>query len=143
MTLYLMASCKEGVSSHQLHRALGVTYKTTWSLLHRIREAMRNGGIMPPMGGEGSIVEADETYFGPIAKDKVRKTTTSGRPFTKAGRTGPSNERAIVSLVERGVSVRSFHIAVANTVAGIVQGEIHRETRLQGRGWQASDISSS
>ncbi|CAN5369395.1 hypothetical protein BH10PSE10_BH10PSE10_08200 [soil metagenome] len=84
------------------------------------------------MGGEGSIVEADETYFGPIAKDKVRKTTTSGRPFTKSGRTGPSNKRAIVSLVERGGSVRSFHVAVAdaNTVAGIVNENIHRETRL-------------
>lgn len=129
---YLMASSKKGVSSHQLHRALGVTYKTAWFLSHRIREAMRNGGIVSPMGGEGSIVEADETYFGPIAKDKVRKTTTSGRPFTKSGRTGPSNKRAIVSLVERGGSVRSFHVAVAdaNTVAGIVNENIHRETRL-------------
>lgn len=129
---YLMASSKKGVSSHQLHRALGVTYKTAWFLSHRIREAMRNGGIVSPMGGEGSIVEADETYFGPIAKDKVRKTTTSGRPFTKSGRTGPSNKRAIVSLVERGGSVRSFHVAVADasTVAVIVNENIHRETRL-------------
>jgi transposase-like protein len=129
---YLMASSKKGVSSHQLHRALGVTYKTAWFLSHRIREAMHNGGIVSPMGGEGSIVEADETYFGPVAKDKIRKVTTSGRPFTKSGRTDPSNKRAIVSLVERGGSVRSFHVAVADgeTVRKIVKDNVSRETRL-------------
>lgn len=129
---YLMASSKKGVSSHQLHRALGVTYKTAWFLSHRIREAMRNGGIVSPMGGEGSIVEADETYFGPVAKDKVRKTTTTGRPFTKSGKSGPSNKRAIVSLVERGGSVRSFHVAVADgaSVRKIVMDNVSRETRL-------------
>ena len=129
---YLMASSKKGVSSHQLHRALGVTYKTAWFLSHRIRESMRNGGLTSPMGGEGAIVEADETYFGPVAKDKVLKTTTSGRPFTKSGKSGPSNKRAIVSLVERGGSVRSFHVAVADghTVAAIVNENVARETRL-------------
>lgn len=129
---YLIASSKKGVSSHQLHRALGVTYKTAWFLSHRIREAMRNGGIVSPMGGEGSIVEADETYFGPVAKDKVRKTTTTGRPFTKSGKSGPSNKRAIVSLVERGGSVRSFHVAVADgaSVCKIVMDNVARETRL-------------
>jgi transposase-like protein len=129
---YLMASSKKGVSSHQLHRALGVTYKTAWFLSHRIREAMRNGGIVSPMGGEGSIVEADETYFGPVAKDKVRKTTTTGRPFTKSGKSGPSNKRAIVSLVERGGSVRSFHVAVADgaSVRKIVMDNVSRDTRL-------------
>ena len=51
------------MSSHQLHRALGVTYKTAWFLSHRIREAMRVGHLIP-MGGEGTIVEADETFIG-------------------------------------------------------------------------------
>ncbi|OPH82119.1 IS1595 family transposase [Nitrobacter vulgaris] len=129
---YLMASSKKGVSSHQLHRAIGVTYKTAWFLSHRIREAMRAGGLVAPMGGEGSIVEADETYFGNVPESKRRTKTTSGRPFTKSGRTGPSNKRAIVSLVERGGNVRSFHVAVADasTVAGIVTANIHHETRL-------------
>lgn len=129
---YLMASSKKGVSSHQLHRALGVTYKTAWFLSHRIREAMRAGGLVSPMGGEGSVVEADETYFGNVPESKRRTKTTSGRPFTKSGRTGPSNKRAIVSLVERGGNVRSFHVAVADasTVASIVTANIHHETRL-------------
>ena len=59
----LMSSSKKGISAHQLHRTLGVTYKTAWFLAHRIREAMRED-VLPPMGGEGKVVEADETYFG-------------------------------------------------------------------------------
>lgn len=127
----LYTASKKGFSALQLQRTIGVTYRSAWFMAHRIRESMRNGGL-EPMGGEGSVVEADETYFGPIAKDKIRKTTTTGRPFTKSGRTGPSNKRAIVSLVERGGNVRSFHVAVADasTVATIVNENIHHETRL-------------
>jgi transposase-like protein len=61
--IFLIASSKKGVSANQLHRTLGVTLKTAWFMGHRIREAMREGGL-GPLGGEGSIVEADETYFG-------------------------------------------------------------------------------
>jgi hypothetical protein len=127
----LMTASKKGISAHQLYRSLNVTYKSAWFLCHRIREAMRTGGLAP-MGGEGKIVEADETYFGNIPESKRRRTTTSGRPFTKKGKTGPSNKRAIVSLVERGGAVRSFHVPVADaaTVANIVNENIARETRL-------------
>jgi hypothetical protein len=58
---YQMSSSNKGVSSHQLHRSLGITYKAAGFMTHRIREAMREGGLKP-MGGEGKIVEADETY---------------------------------------------------------------------------------
>src|SRR5260370_27157602 len=61
---FLMASSKKGISSHQLHRALGITYKSAWFLTHRIREAMRAGGLMSPMGGNGGVVEVNETYIG-------------------------------------------------------------------------------
>src|ERR1700731_3614783 len=60
---YLMASSKKGISAHQLHRTVGVTYKSAWFMAHRIREAMRTGGLAP-MGGGGKPVEVDETYFG-------------------------------------------------------------------------------
>lgn len=60
---YLMSSSKKGISAHQLHRSLGVTYKTAWFMAHRIREAMRAGGLAP-MGGNGREVEVDETYYG-------------------------------------------------------------------------------
>jgi hypothetical protein len=58
-----MCSSKKGVSAHQIHRILGVTYKTAWFLCHRIREALRAGNLSP-MGGSGSIVEIDETFIG-------------------------------------------------------------------------------
>lgn len=61
--VYLMCSSKKGVSAHQLHRTLEVTYKTAWFLAHRIREAMRDGSLAP-MGGMGGIVEIDETFIG-------------------------------------------------------------------------------
>lgn len=66
--VYLMSASKKGVSAHQLHRTLEVTYKTAWFLAHRIREAMRDGRLAPPvMGGPGEIVEIveiDETLQG-------------------------------------------------------------------------------
>jgi transposase-like protein len=130
MGFYLMSASKKGMSAHQLHRALGVTYKSAWFLAHRIREAMRAGGLTGPLGGEGKIVEADETYFGQVAKR--RTTRTSGEPFSKRGRKGPANKRAIVALVERGGSVRTFHVAVADkvTVEKIVTDNVARESRL-------------
>jgi transposase-like protein len=131
MAFFLMASSKKGMSAHQLHRSLDVTYKTAWFLAHRIRKAMETGGLTSPIGGAGSIVEADETYYGPV--DEARRARTSGAQFGKSrkGR-GPANKRAIVSLVERGGSVRSFHVATADqaTVAKIVRENVHPLSRL-------------
>jgi len=128
------AASKKGFSAHQLHRQLGCQYNTAWFLHHRVMEAMRQGGLdITPMGGAGQIVEADETYFGGVESHKMRTATTSGRKFThsKKGR-GPANKRAIVTLVERGGKVRSFHIPRADkaTVARIVSDNIAHESRL-------------
>lgn len=132
MAFYMMSSSKKGVSAHQLHRALNVTYKAAWFMCHRIREAMREGGLdgSGPLGGSGKIVEADETYFGPTAEPKISKQR-KGRPY-KVGSRGPRDKRAIVSLVERGGNVRSFHVAVADkeTVQKIVVENIAQESRL-------------
>jgi transposase-like protein len=126
---YMMCSSKKGVSAHQIHRTLGITYKTAWFMAHRIREAMREGGLVPPMGGEGGIVEADETYFGNVETPRV-SPRRAGRPFIHKGKSG--QKRAIVALVERGGRVRSFHpgVADAHNVAAIVSDNIARETRL-------------
>lgn len=127
---YLMASSKKGVSSHQMHRALELTYKSAWFMTHRLREAMRTGGL-DPFGGEGKTVEADETYFGKVAVPKM--TDERGRPFrrSRAG-CGPANKRAVISLVERGGSVRSFHVprATRATVEKIVSENVAKESRL-------------
>ncbi|MDO9295506.1 IS1595 family transposase [Bradyrhizobium sp.] len=117
---FLMASSKKGVSSHQLHRALGITYKSAWFLTHRIREAMRAGGLMPPMGSGGGAVEVDETYYGFL----------EGQP--KKGERGLSNKNIVLTLVERGGSARSFHIegtSIAD-IAPILRANLSREAKL-------------
>jgi transposase-like protein len=126
---YLMNASKKGISAHQLHRTLGVTYQTAWFMCHRIREAMRDGGLSGPLGGNGGIVEADETYYGPTEEPRM-SPQRKGRPYIHGK--GPANKRPIVSLVERGGRVRSFHVAVADldTVQGIVLDNVARESRL-------------
>jgi transposase-like protein len=101
--VYLLSSSKKGISAHQIHRALEITYKSAWFLCHRIREAMREGKL-PPMGGEGKTVEMDETYIGGRDKNKH----ANKRP--RVGRGGITKEIAF-SLVERGGKVRSHHVA--------------------------------
>jgi transposase-like protein len=131
MAFYLLNASKKGISAHQLHRALDLDYKSAWFMCHRIREAMRSGGLAP-MGGDGSsgIVEADETYFGPVETPKARNKYRP--PVTKGGKSGPANKRAIVALVERGGDLRSFHVAVADkdTVNKIVTENVAKEARL-------------
>ncbi|MBR0558428.1 IS1595 family transposase [Ciceribacter sp. L1K23] len=128
--IFLIASSKKGISANQLHRVLGVTLKTAWFMAHRIREAMREGGL-GPIGGEGKIVEVDETYYGK-KEGPAPTTTTSGHSFTKKGKGGPSHKRAILSLVERGGSVRTFHVAQANkeNVTDLVNQNVARESIL-------------
>jgi transposase-like protein len=83
MAMHLMSSSKKGMSAHQLHRMLKITYQSAWFLAHRIREAMMDDvGSAGPLGGNGKIVEADETYFGP--KDRVTKRTIRGKPSRSA-----------------------------------------------------------
>src|SRR3954447_19051715 len=131
MGFYLMGSSKKGVSAHQLHRSLGIKYQSAWFMAHRIREAMRDGGLLPPMGGNGGIVEADETYYGPV-EERRPSAQRGDRPFTKGGKVGVGGKRAIVALVERDGNVRTFHVAVADkaTVSGIVRENVARESRL-------------
>jgi len=117
---YLIAGSKKGISANQLHRTLGITLKSAWFVGHRIREAMRTGSLMAPMGGDGGsgVVEADETFIG-------RKP---GAPKKR----GYGHKNAVLSLVERGGEVRSFHVAdvKADTVVTIVKDNIAKEARV-------------
>jgi transposase-like protein len=121
VALYLLCSCKKGISTHQLHRTLGVTLKTAWFISHRIREAMRDG-TLAPLGGIGKVVEADETFLG----DKGTKETRPGWAR------GVHHKRAVVSLVERGGKVRSIHADRLSkaVIGGIVRENVDRESRL-------------
>jgi transposase-like protein len=97
MASYLMASSKKGVSAHQLHRSLGVTYKTAWFMAHRLREAMVTPDTTK-MGGGGGVVEADETFFGKNPDAKVTKFPGSAM-------------NRVLTLVERDGRARSFVVA--------------------------------
>ncbi|MDW3206834.1 MAG: IS1595 family transposase [Alphaproteobacteria bacterium] len=118
LATFLLTSSKKGMSAHQLHRMLGVTYKTAWFMAHRIREGMRdfNPG---PMGGQNKVVEADETYVGGKAKNAKK-----GKPVPK--------KEAVFSLVERDGKVRSFHVPSVsrNTLRPILVSQIDRKSYL-------------
>lgn len=115
--MHLLCSSKKGFSANQFARVLGVDFKTGWFIGHRIREAMREGGLAP-MGGQGAFVEADETFIGKREGATVRR--------------GPSHKRAVLTFVERGGEARSFHIdhATAAEIAPIVMKNIDRESHL-------------
>lgn len=100
LAFHLMASSKKGMSAHQLHRMLKVNYRTAWFMEHRIRECMSNGTDVAPMGGEGAIVEIDETFIGKKAGVPVKR--------------GYAHKHAVMTLIERrpeGGRSRSFHVS--------------------------------
>ena len=106
---HLINTSKKGISSHQLGRMLGISYKSAWFLSHRIREAMAPvAGSEPPLGGDGFVVEADETEIAPSRK-------TRPRPRAK--------NLKFVSLVERDGKVRSKRITGAK---GSIGAEVRR-----------------
>ncbi len=113
----LMASSKKGMSAHQLHRTIAVTYKTAWFMAHRIREAMRDAAPTP-MGGEGEIIESDEAYWGPKDQD-----TNPAMKRRRRGKPGTGRKRAILTLVQRGKGSRSF------VMDGLRTADIHRVLR--------------
>jgi transposase-like protein len=128
LAMHLMASSKKGYSAHQLHRTLGITYQSAWFLAHRIREAMGNDKS-GPLGGEGKVIEADETYFGRAETPKPSKKR-KGRPYTRRKKLW--DKRAVVSLVERGGRCRTFHIedATVTNVREVVVRNVSRKSDL-------------
>ena len=100
--LFLMTASKKGVSAHQVHRMLGISYKSTWFMMHRLREAMRTGGL-EPLGGAGKVVEADETYFG------KREEEYASPEDRRKPRATPSPRTTVLSLLLSSAAVRCAH----------------------------------
>ena len=116
--IFLMVSSKKGVSSHQLMRTLETTYKTAWFLSHRIREAMRSGDLAP-FGGDGGVVEVDETFIG----------REPGMPMRRAFH----HKMKVLTLLDRTTGqARSVVIddLRPSTIGPIVAANISREARL-------------
>ena len=116
--IHLMCSSKKGISAHQMHRTLEVTYKTAWFLCHRIRFAMQ-ANYTEPMGGAGKIVEVDETFYGKF--DDVPHRTK-----------GKETKNIILTLLERGGQSRSFHIPGIRRVdvEGLMLEHINKDSHL-------------
>jgi transposase-like protein len=101
MASFLICSSKKGISAHQMHRMLDLSYKSAWFMMHRLREAMRPAKYPRPLGGLEATVEVDETFVGgKLGNRKSRKV----KP-----------KRCVVALVERGGDVRSFQIRKVNS----------------------------
>jgi transposase-like protein len=117
--MHLMCASKKGVSAHQLHRVLEITYKSAWFLAHRIREAMRSGDLAP-FGQGGGDVEVDETYIGHI-------------PGTPVTRGGAAHKMAVLSLIDRATG-RAHSMVMddvnSKTVGKIVAENMASEARL-------------
>lgn len=115
-----------GMGARKPERILGVTYKTAWFMCHRLRAAMDTmyHGPKGTLGGEGKIVEADKAYFGKI------ETLPPKRPGRKPRKI--ANNRAIISLVERGGEVRSFNAERADkrTIQKILKANASSDSRL-------------
>jgi transposase-like protein len=121
--VYLMTCSKKGVSAHQLHRILEITYKSAWFMAHRIREAMR-GGSFDVFGGEGGVVEVDETFIG-----NDRSVKPKGE---KKGR-GYAHKHKVLSLVDRTTGrARSMVVdsLKAADLTPILEANIAREARV-------------
>jgi transposase-like protein len=116
---HLLCSSKKGISSHQLHRMMGITYKSAWFMTHRIREAFKDSEFANKLGGAGKFVEVDETYWGNKGKQRL-------------GSRGYAHKEKIFSLVERDGEVRSFHVpqVTGKTLKPIMREQIERDTHI-------------
>jgi transposase-like protein len=134
-TIYLMCASKKGISAHQIHRQLGITYKSAWFMCHRIREAMRDKGILSPLTG---TIEADETYVGGkkrghrVWREFIKDEVEMG--LREKPKRHPRMDKAVVfGMLERDGTIRTRHIKEMNskTVQGIMARGINlNESRL-------------
>jgi len=117
MAAFLICASKKGMSTHQMHRMIGVSYKSTWFMMHRIREAMNQGTFPSGLGGKNKVVEIDETYVGGKAKNRKNKIPPKA---------------AMLALVERDGSVRSFRVpnVSATTLRPIIVSHVNRATYI-------------
>jgi transposase-like protein len=124
IAIHLLCSSKKGMSAHQIHRMLGITYKSAWFMMHRIRYAMTQEPLVSKLSG---TVECDETYFGGKARNmhkSVREAKIQGR--------GPINKAPVLTLVERNGRVRTQHVerVTEENLKWVMQMYVHEQSDL-------------
>ena len=117
--VWIITSAKNGVSSCEIARSLGVTQKTAWFMLHRIRKAMQNGSMMKLGGNGGSEVEADETFIGGKARNMHLSSSNAASPEL-----ADKDKTAVMGILERGGHVRT--IVVPNRRKLALQAEVSK-----------------
>jgi len=127
MATFLFCASKKGVSAHQMHRLLGITYKSAWFMMHRLREAVTPGPEAGPIGGPGKVVEADETYL--LRAAGKRKHPGAG---------GWGHKMKVLALVERGGPIRSMRIqdATKAEIGARLRENVHPDSTLHTDGAQ-------
>ena len=115
--IWMLANCKNGVSSYEIARDLGVTQKTAWFMLHRVRLAMQSGTI-EKIGGGGKTVEVDESWIGGAARMMSRKQRARHRGIGKTGKYAVSGKAIVLGMLERGgrVAVKVVPDIARNTL---------------------------
>jgi transposase-like protein len=133
----LMASAKKGISAHQLHRSIGVTYKTAWFMAHRIREAMRDVSD-ENIGGAGTITEVDETYIGGLPRKPGGPSRGTDKPKRRGGGRSTKHRVPVVAPVERnGRAIAKPTIdASAGTLSAIVRANVDLSGKLMTDAWR-------
>jgi transposase-like protein len=127
---HLMNASKKGISAHQLHRMIHVTYKTAWFMEHRLREAMTTPNA-PPLGGEGKIAESDEAYHGK-RETQVPRSRSAAKKLTKRGLSGGAQKRPIFALVERRGKAQVVHMphVTGKNIRAVMVRNADRKSRL-------------
>jgi transposase-like protein len=127
LAYHLMAASKKGISAHQLHRMLGITYKSAWFMCHRIRESMTDSNPTP-MGGSGQIVEVDETFLGAPEQEYIYENNRGWR-----GKRGYHSKIKVMGLVERNGRARSIKVddLDAKTISKVLTENVDPTSRLQ------------
>jgi transposase-like protein len=101
VALWMMVNCKNGISSYEVGRALGLTQKSAWFVLHRLRLALQTASLVK-IGGEGKTVEVDETYIGGLSRNMHKAVRAR-----KIKGTGGRDKTLVVGFLERGGKVRT------------------------------------
>jgi len=116
LALWMEVNCKNSISSYELHRAAGITQKSAWFLLHRLRFAIKNNSF-EKIGGKGEIIEADETFVGGLAKNMHKS-----RRAREIKGTGSSTKTAVMGLLARHTE------DAPSEVRAVVLSNVQRQT---------------